>query len=150
MELSSLLNLERVEQEKMQGGLVLVVLALCMAAQTSAQRSFDRFRYIDQLKNDAGMTNYLFRGNVPIQDGSMQYDWLVWSLNWTAHIDTLQVQGISTAAKAAGLQSFPQKFYIITFNLLELEVNNATQKFIQNFSLRTGRLRRSFLTQILL
>lgn len=58
------------------GYLVLFIQCLLLVAPILGQRSWDRFKYIDQYKTDTN-TNYLFRGNEPSQHGQMQYDWLV-------------------------------------------------------------------------
>eukprot|EP01127_Copromyxa_protea_P001599 TRINITY_DN11557_c0_g1_i1.p1 TRINITY_DN11557_c0_g1~~TRINITY_DN11557_c0_g1_i1.p1 ORF type:complete len:247 (+),score=48.16 TRINITY_DN11557_c0_g1_i1:155-895(+) len=95
----------------MQAGLLFLCFFLALSSPVLGARSWDRFRFIDQVEGGQH-TNYVFRGNEPAQDGQMQYDWLV--------------QGIAHAAQVAGLQNFPQKFYVIIFNLLEIEVKDWT------------------------
>jgi hypothetical protein len=89
-------------------GLVIFSLFQCLVL-SSAQGDYDRFRFIDSVAIQGGkITNYLFRGNEPVLNGKMDYNWLV--------------GGIKQAAKNASLKDFPDKFYVVDFNLLSIEV----------------------------
>jgi hypothetical protein len=106
----------------MNGITGLLVIAFLISVCTT--HDFDRFRFIDSAVSDNTMRNYLFRGNEPVHNGVMDFDWLV--------------KGIQYAAKNASLKDFPVKFFVLDFNLLSIEVRTwETEKeyFEQNPSL---------------
>jgi len=75
----------------------------------ASSQSFDRFKFID--KDDQTQT-YLFRANELVYNGTLAFDWLV--------------SGIKYAANASGLSNFPDKFFVIDFCLLSIELTDWT------------------------
>jgi len=105
--------------------LFFLCFAVCFFLASS--QSFDRFKFIDQHPQ---RQTYLFRGNDIVSNGTVDYDWLV--------------NGIKYAANASALPNFPDKFYIVDFCLLSVELtdwiteedffssNSSLGKFVHN------------------
>ena len=103
------------------------LLFLLIALFSFSFAQYDRFRYIDSasLKGTTNK-NYIFRGNEPVQNKKMNYNFLVEGIkHGTNLIGFLRFYfAYYSAAKNASLKNFPEKFFIIDFNLLSIELRD--------------------------
>jgi len=99
----------------------MLLFVLLVTAVIVHATPYDRYRFVDR----AGQ-NFLFRGNDIVGNGQLLYDQLITGIKW--------------AANQSQIKDFPDKFFVVDYCLLEIELSDwetEEQFFTNNTSLGT-------------